>query len=47
MSPGLNKLRTARTMQKGMCMTIEPGIYFREFILAGDLDLEKVGIKPI
>lgn len=36
--PGLNKLRTTREMKAGMCMTIEPGIYFRDFLLDGELD---------
>ena len=42
--PGLNNLRTARVMQKGMCMTIEPGIYFRDFLLHGELDKERLNI---
>ena len=31
--PGLKSLRTARVMKKGMCITIEPGCYFRDFLL--------------
>ena len=38
MEPGLMKLRTARKMEKGMCITIEPGIYFRTFLLNGKVD---------
>ena len=26
--PGLRSLRTARVLKEGMCLTIEPGIYF-------------------
>lgn len=42
--PGLKNLRTARDMKKGMCMTIEPGCYFRDFLLHGELDKEKLNI---
>ena len=28
--PGLKSLRTARVLKEGMCLTIEPGIYFIE-----------------
>jgi Xaa-Pro dipeptidase len=38
MQPGLRNLRTCRTMQKDMCITIEPGIYFRPFLFNGELD---------
>jgi Xaa-Pro dipeptidase len=42
--PGLNNLRTARDMLPNMIMTIEPGIYFRDFLLNGELDREKLNI---
>ena len=29
-TPGLKSLRTARVLKEGMCITIEPGIYFME-----------------
>ena len=36
--PGLKNLRTARTLEKGICITVEPGIYFRDFLLNGEFD---------
>ena len=33
--PGLKNLRTARIMEAGNCISIEPGCYFREFLLTG------------
>lgn len=30
--PGLNKLRTARVLEKGMVITIEPGCYFSDVV---------------
>jgi len=35
---GLKNLRTARIMKAGMVMTIEPGCYFVNFLLNGELD---------
>ena len=42
--PGLKNLRTARELKKGMCITIEPGCYFRDFLLDGELDKERLNI---
>jgi len=35
--PGLKNVRTARKIIPGMCITIEPGCYFRDFLLNGEL----------
>jgi Xaa-Pro dipeptidase len=52
--PGLKSLRTARTMEVGMCITIEPGCYFRDFLLNGEVpkdfyefDLSYLNIEKI
>lgn len=37
--PGLKNLRVARDLVKGMALTIEPGLYFRDFLLEGREDL--------
>jgi len=38
--PGLKNLRTARIIDEGLCLTIEPGCYFRDFLLDGELPKE-------
>jgi Xaa-Pro dipeptidase len=32
--PGIRKLRTTRTLQENMCITVEPGVYFVKDLLA-------------
>lgn len=34
--PGLRNLRTARVLEKDIIITVEPGIYFRDFLLDGE-----------
>ena len=36
MKPGLKNLRTSRVLEKDTFITIEPGIYFRDFLLDGE-----------
>lgn len=43
-APGLKNLRVARAMQPGMCITIEPGCYFRDFLLNGEMSKDKLNI---
>ena len=42
---GLKNLRTARELHPNMVITIEPGIYFRDFLLDGDFDKEAYPIE--
>mmetsp|Transcript_40304 Transcript_40304/g.29712 ORF Transcript_40304/g.29712 Transcript_40304/m.29712 type:complete len:121 (+) Transcript_40304:1070-1432(+) len=41
MKPGLKNLRTARVLEKNIIITVEPGIYFRDFLLE-EKDLNKI-----
>lgn len=34
--PGLKNLRCGRAMEKHMLITVEPGIYFRDFLFKGE-----------
>ena len=43
-APGLKNLRTARIMEAGMCITIEPGCYLIDFLLDGELGKDKLNI---
>lgn len=51
--PGLKNLRTARMMEKGITITVEPGIYFRDFLLKGEfgdqlnIDLKYLNLDAI
>ena len=52
--PGLKNIRTARIMETGNIITIEPGCYFREFLLTGQVppefyqfDLKYVNLEKI
>lgn len=47
--PGLKSLRTVRKLEEGMVITVEPGCYFIEAVLAPaleDLDKSQFFVKP-
>jgi len=39
---GLSKLRTRRTLEEGICITVEPGIYFIDFMIEKALNDESL-----
>lgn len=43
--PGLKNVRTARDLKQNQCITIEPGIYFRDFLLDGELSKDIMDIN--
>jgi Xaa-Pro dipeptidase len=53
MKPGLKNLRTARTLVANTFITVEPGCYFRDFLLNGDfgddlnIDLKYLNLDKI
>ena len=38
--PGLTNIRTRREIEAGICITVEPGCYFRDFLLDGEVPKE-------
>lgn len=46
MKPGLKNLRTSRVMEEGTIITVEPGIYFRDFLLKGEFGAELAIADP-
>eukprot|EP00939_MAST-03C_sp_MAST-3C-sp1_P002263 g2263.t1 len=39
--PGYRSLRTARVLKKGMCLTVEPGIYFNAYAISTATEKQK------
>jgi Xaa-Pro dipeptidase len=46
MKPGLKNLRTARSLEKNTFITVEPGCYFRDFLLNGDFGADLAVAHP-
>ena len=51
--PGLKNVRCGRIMEKGMVITVEPGCYFRDFLINGDfgdkidIDVKCVNVEKV
>ena len=46
MKPGLKNLRTARNLEANTLITVEPGIYFRDFLLNGEFGADLAVASP-
>ena len=45
-APGLANVRTARILEAGNMITLEPGCYFRDFLFNGEVPKEFFGFPP-
>ena len=46
MRPGLKNLRTARVLEANTFITVEPGIYFRDFLILGQFGADLAVSDP-
>jgi hypothetical protein len=47
MKPGLKNLRTSRNLEKGMIITVEPGLYFIDFLFKQGAEMLKIPTSNI